>query len=246
VAIAGFEDSRRGLAKRLGVDPYTTNPILDEKLDDMTWAIFAGDLGVDIATSLIPGGAVVSTSTIVTEWVWDTQPGDLRVRIERSLQSMGISKEEIDRLLRHRYYPLSMKAELTAYLEKLDGVAGRAGIMPLALSVASFDQARFVVGTLAMTVEFHQRFKPVKALETIGTIVARTGDGMAVVTAPVDYVSWNQGIDTFSKRPEFSKAPRQLHIAGQFTEQARSLLKQRGWQAFEHSPLFKAVAFAGR
>ena len=73
--ILGFDDSRRKLAKRLGVDPYTTNMVLDEKLDEVTWSIFAGDFGIDVATSLIPGSIVVTTSSLVTNWVWDTPPG---------------------------------------------------------------------------------------------------------------------------------------------------------------------------
>src|SRR5262249_48051548 len=45
----GFEKERRDLARRLGVDPYTSNPILSKKLTDMAWVAFSGRLGVEAA-----------------------------------------------------------------------------------------------------------------------------------------------------------------------------------------------------
>ncbi|WP_171208163.1 MULTISPECIES: hypothetical protein [unclassified Ruegeria] len=44
VNILGFDKQRRRLAKELGVDPYTTNQLLAARLDEVTWAAFAGGL----------------------------------------------------------------------------------------------------------------------------------------------------------------------------------------------------------
>src|SRR5262245_12869987 len=38
--VIGYDDSRRRLAKHLGVDPYTTNPVLSEKMDSAAWAVW--------------------------------------------------------------------------------------------------------------------------------------------------------------------------------------------------------------
>ncbi|HYS93665.1 MAG TPA: hypothetical protein VEL48_09555, partial [Candidatus Acidoferrales bacterium] len=38
----GWEKERRDLAKSLGVDPYTTNPVLSEKLTSAAWVAFSG------------------------------------------------------------------------------------------------------------------------------------------------------------------------------------------------------------
>lgn len=238
VNILGFEDSRRKLAKQLRVDPYTSNPVLDEKLDEVTWSIFAGDLGVDIVTGLIPGGTLVSSSTMVTKWVWDTPPGDLRVEIERTLLAMGMKQETVDRLLRHRYYTLTMQAALTSYLQELQDVQGRATIMPLALSVTSVDQARFVVGTLMMISRYHKQFKPLRSIESAGTIIAHTSDDKMVVVAPADYLSWSETMDTFSTRSDFRGKKPVLYTAGNVSALARTMLEQRGWQVNQQSDLF--------
>ena len=239
VNILGFDDSRRKLAKRLGVDPYTTNPVLDEKLDEATWSIFAGDFGIDLATSLIPGSIVITTSGLVTNWVWDTPPGDLRVKIEQSLLGLGVSQEDIDRLLRHRAYPLSYQAALTVSMEAMGTVDGHEDIMPLALSVVTVDQARFVVNTLRMLQRYHETVQPLKEFGVQGTVFAATENDTLVVAAPVDYVSWSEMLDRFSANNRFSSKPRELHLAGTMTQAARSHLKERGWELHENSTLLK-------
>lgn len=238
VNILGFADARRKLAKRLQVDPYTTNAVLSEKLDEVTWSIFVGDLGVDIATSMIPGGTLISSSTMVTNWVWDTPPGDLRVEIEKNLLSMGLSQELVDHLLRHRYYSLTMQAAITSYLKQMENVTGKAQIMDLLLSVASVDQARFVTGTLLMLSRYHQEVRPVQDLEVAGTIVGRINDRSIVIPTPVDYLSWSREMEHFTERDEFKERAVTLYAAGKITERARTMLKTRGWDVHQESALF--------
>ncbi len=241
INILGFDESRRKLAKRLAVDPYTTNPVLDEKLDEVTWSIFAGDFGIDLATSLIPGSIVVTTSSMVTNWVWDTSPGDLRVKIEQTLLGIDISQEEVDRLLRHRSYPLSYQAALTAALEVLGKVDGHEDIMPLVLSVTTIDQARFVVNSMRMLQQYHKTVHPLKSIDVQGTVFATNAKGSIVIAAPVDYVSWSEVVDRFSGNKKFSSKKHELHIAGTVSEITRKHLKEREWTIHENSKLFSTV-----
>lgn len=234
----GFDEDRRRLAKELGVDPYSTNSVLSAQLDAVTWAAFAGNLGVDLVTSMIPGGMIVSTSSRLTDWVWDTPPGDLRLEIEATPRSIGVDQEEIDRLLRHRWYPLSQQAALAASLKAMDGVDGRAEVIPLALSVDSEGQARFVVQTLAMTARYHKTVAPLARLVVSGTAYGQTEDGEIVVMAPVDYLSWNPIAETFAKRKSEQGSARTLHIAGRATGRAREALEDLDWSVEERSALF--------
>jgi len=239
--LLGYDTSRRRLAKQLGVDPYTTNRALAKKLDDATWAGFAGDLGVDLLTSLIPGGTLVATSTRLSHWVWDTPPGDLRLEIEKTLLGIGASQDDIDLFLRHRWYPLSLQAALALAFDDLNGVRGRPDVMPLVLTVASEEQARYLVQTLRMTARYHETVKPLEELVVLGTVAARAKDGEIVVTAPVDYLTWNEGVDRFTANEELAGAPRSVHIAGRLTDRARAELQGRGWTVQDNSPLFEQV-----
>ena len=204
----------------------------------MTWAAFAGGLGVNVITSIIPGGLILSSSARLSDWVWDTAPGDLRVAIEAQLLEIGASREEVDVFLRHSFYPLSMQAVLAGSLEAMDGVAGRAEVLPLALSAGSEGQARFVVQTLDMMRNYHQMITPLTALRVEGTVVGETAEGRRAVMAPVDYLSWSQTLANFSERL-FSEAgtPPDLHIAGRATERAREELTALGWSVQEQSML---------
>lgn len=246
VNMLGFDNSRRKLAKRLGVDPYTTNPVLDEKLDEITWSIFAGDFGIDVATSLIPGSIVVSTSSLVTNWVWDAPPGDLRVKIEAVLLDLRINQDHVDRLLRHRSYPLSYQAALTFALKSLGDVQGLEQIMSLALSVNSIDQARFVVNSLRMLKQYHETVQALEVLHVQGTIFASDDKGRLIIAAPVDYLSWIDVVDKFSGNRKLSGQRPELYIAGAISELANKQLMLRGWTIHQNSELFTTIGSRGQ
>ena len=230
VNILGFDKQRRRLAKELGVDPYTTNQVLSQKLDDVTWAAFAGGLGVNVLTSLIPGGLVLSTSSRLSDWVWDTSPGDLRVEIESRLLEVGINQSDIDRFLRHSFYTLSMQAVLSESLYELDGVADRAEIMPLVLGVGSVDQARFMVQTVDMLRNHHKKIGPLTQLRVQGTVIGIEQTGQPLVVAPVDYLSWTPMLERFASNLEntFGRPPT-LYVTGAFSERTSEEFSARGW-----------------
>lgn len=230
VNILGFDKQRRRLAQELAVDPYTTNAILAEKLDEVTWAAFAGGLGVNVLTSLIPGGFVLATSSRLSDWVWDTAPGDLRVEIESALLDMGFAQSDVDRFLRHSFYTMSMQAVLTKSLEKLDGVRGRTDLMPLVLSVGSEGQARFLVQTMDMLQNYQTGVGSLASLHIQGTVIGINEDGRPVVMAPVDYLSWTATLDQFASNLQSTFAqPALLYNTGALSVDTHKALSEKGW-----------------
>jgi len=63
VNVLGYSEQRRQLAKQLRVDPYTTNKVLAEKLDEVAWAAFAGGLGVRALKMTVPASMALSVTT---------------------------------------------------------------------------------------------------------------------------------------------------------------------------------------
>ena len=232
----GYDDRRRELAKQVGVDPYTTNPELAKKLDDIAWAAFTGGLGITALKSAVPASMVLTTSTMLTDWVYDTPPGDLKVRNEQALLAMGVSQEAVDHLLRHRWYTLTLQSGLVRGLERLSGVTGRVDVMPLAVSVASEEQARFLVGAVEMLARYHEKVAPLATVEVLGTVVARTKAGALVVPGPVDLLAWTPRIDRFVRQPHLKGTPRVLWLSGQASPRARRELEQRGWTVQAPAP----------
>jgi hypothetical protein len=66
------------LAKKLHVDPYTTNPILSKQLDEIALLAFRAHVGVTTTMSVfIPGSIAITATRVVSQWVWDTPRADL-------------------------------------------------------------------------------------------------------------------------------------------------------------------------
>jgi len=231
----GYDDQRRRIARELGVDPYSTNPVLTKMLDDIASAAFAGGLGISVFKAVVPAGMVISTTTTLSNWVWDMPPGDLKVQNERSLTTMGVSQDQVDLLMRQPHFTLTYQTRLVKALERLNKTAGRPWIMPVATSVLSFDQARFVVEAMEMLAGYNEKIAPIKSLIKEAPFVGQTGSGTLVVAGPVDLLAWNEKINRFVSRPDLKAKHRVLWLRGEATPQARQELTQLGWTVRENA-----------
>ena len=65
--------------RALGVDPYTSNPVLSQKLTDMAWVAFSGRFGHPGGMAVVRAGLVggVGGDPSRNSSVYDTPPGDL-------------------------------------------------------------------------------------------------------------------------------------------------------------------------
>ena len=73
--VFGYEAERRALAKGLGVDPYTTNPVLAKKLNDMAWVAFSGRVGVNTLISVfVPASIAISAASVTNSLIYDSRP----------------------------------------------------------------------------------------------------------------------------------------------------------------------------
>jgi len=229
----GYDDQRRALAKGLQVDPYTTNPVLAKKLDEVAWAAFQGGLGVALLKAVAPLTMAVSIASVTADWVWDTPPGDLRVQIEKILLDAGASQDQVDLFLRHPKYSLTFKARYAKALESLKGTADRASVMPLALTVISVGQARFVVESLEMLAAYAGDHGTISKIEVHGTVIGRTQNGAIVVPAAVNHVSWTEGLHRFATRRDLAAADRSILLRGRATPLAKTQLARLGWTTRE-------------
>ena len=225
----GYDDQRRRIAREVRVDPYSTNPVLTKKLDQIASAAFAGGLGISVFKAAVPASMVLSTTTMLSDWVWDATPGALKVQNESSLKAMGVSQELVDQLLRQPHFTLTLQTRLVKALERLAKSAGRPWIMPVAVTVASFDQARFVVEAMEMLAQYHETVAPLQTLEKEIPFAARTDTGTLVVAGPVDYLAWTEQIQRFASRPDFQVNKRVLLLRGVATPLAQAELSGMNW-----------------
>lgn len=246
VNVLGYSDARRRIAKRLSIDPYTTNKPLEEKLDEVAWAAFSGGLGVDIVVSMIPGGRLASTTSIISNWVYDLPPGDLQVRIEKNLAQMGIRGDWIDLFLRHKSYSLTLRIALVEDLRRLKNVPDvqYQQILHLALTVMTEEQARFLINSLNMLANYNEKVERLASVNVLGTVTAVTQKGSLILPAPVDYLSWTTEMKNFKNREDAKKyTKKHILMSGKHTGLAAEQLRALGWKV-EHRPDILQVPFS--
>jgi hypothetical protein len=235
----GYEQERRELAKKLGVDPYTTNKVLARKLDEIATTAFRARVSVNTAISVfVPASIILTGVRTMDNLVWDTPRGDLIVRVEDKLKEFNVSPTQRTLFLNNPAGPLSLQVAVVENLGRLTNAAGRADVIWLMGSVATESHARFLATSVRMLAEYHETQKPITAVAAPGAVMARDQDGMLVLPAPVDYISWTERVAYFAKNPKLQAAPRRmLWITGGMSPRAKKEFAANGWTIHEGKEL---------
>jgi hypothetical protein len=235
--VVGFNSAKRSLARRVGVDPYSTNQVLQKELDRLAWAAFAGEVGIGQTVGRIPLQGEVAA---VSNMVWDTPPGDLEVANREKLAAMGASKEKVNTWYGNPWYTPTTQTLLVELMRGFDGVEGRAGILTLASKVENDEQAALLLTTLRMLGDYHSSVKPLASIYAGSRLpLGVTEDGTVVVTPGVDHVVWTEQIAGYAGavtkllQSDDSLKAADLRIAGTLSDRAGKELEALGWKVQE-------------
>src|SRR5204863_1624037 len=107
--LIGFSKTKREYAYQLGVDAYTYNEKLQDRLNEISWAGYAGGITWTAAMSAVPGGAGLAISIsgmhkLLNEVFRTTPPTDLRRMNAEKLGAMGVHPEIADTFLNNSVY----------------------------------------------------------------------------------------------------------------------------------------------
>jgi hypothetical protein len=236
VDVLGFEKERRDLAKGLGVDPYTTNPVLSQKLTDMAWVAFSGRFAIQTATAVVvPYSMAMSSVTITNTAVYDTPPGDLVNNAVAIFKGTGAGEAQISALVKNRQYSLSVLTALATGVQRLRGVQGLPSLVGFAAAARTEDEARFVAAAVNMLARYHESVSPLASVVAPGPIAGHTAGGTMVVPAPVDYVAWTERSGRVAQREDLKAVKRVAWLSGWMSPRARKEFTQRGWVVDESS-----------
>jgi hypothetical protein len=145
----GFSYLKRKIAFQFGVDPYSSNPTLQDELNELTWIAFSADLAPQFGYLFMPGGAILWMTFSATRWtsyldeqVRDHSASDLRAMDRAKLLNMAISEEDIHRFFLNSLYSPRHSTIITTALDELTGVDGREALPVEALDLAreAFDR----------------------------------------------------------------------------------------------------------
>lgn len=196
----GYSTAKRKMAIQLGVDPYSTNAVLQKQLGDIAWASFAGGFVFKAATLPVGGAAgmaltVTSVNASMGSLLTEKSPAELKTINRQALVAMGASATDADRLLSNSNFSPSAATAFTLNLKSLGNVANRgAFVKAAAANTSSEADALFCVHTAALMGRIHANDKPLAKILMLGDFPASVAqDGAVVLALQWDYAAWTVG-----------------------------------------------------
>jgi len=239
--LIGYSKVKRKLAVELGVDPYSTNAVLQKELDGVAWATWAGGFAFRAATLPISGPigaalAVTNVSSALENLLRDKSPAELKEINQAALRSMGAGAKETDRLLSNSAFSPSQVTEFILHLKTLDGVANRAAFVRTAAEQSSSEaDASFCVQTASLMSQIHKDAQPLARIAMIGNLpIAIAKDGTVILALEWDYAAWTSGAASVVEQvaalasESGEKRPAMVVLSGEMSPRLQQELQKRG------------------
>lgn len=229
----GYNMARREWAKKLQIDPYTSNPVLRPLLDKAATATFAGNFGVTLTLGavMVPVQYAYQLDDTVRQSVWNKPAIDLEKENEAKLIALGVAPRTVRDLLRNKWFTPSLQTALVARLEVLGKVDGVESVVAIAAVTQGEARARFLLESLAM-LTLHQQKAGKFVRVTMSSLVPAgvTADGALVAALAIDYGIWDKGAAAFAQRQDFTAPKKILLVAGKISPRARQSIEKAGWE----------------
>jgi hypothetical protein len=245
--LIGFSKTKREYAYQLGVDAYTDNEKLQDRLNEISWAGYAGGMTWAAAMAAVPGGAglaitISGTHHLLNEVFRTTPPVDLRRMNGEKLKAMDVHPEVAEAFLNNSLYSPRYQTLLVHALDEMKGVGNRATFVRLAAATPNKDYAFFRERQAEMYAGYHKAVAPVETFVALGEFAAvRTKANEIAFNVPLDHLVWTEAIAklltaadarvTQLTRP----ANKQLWVTGTISARAKKEIETRGWQVQERS-----------
>src|SRR6266496_411096 len=233
---------KRDYAARFGVDPYSSNPVLQEELDKIGKAAAFGSWTASAAMIPIsgPASSVITGTSLGKSFnnILATEPPS-RIRIinEEKMKQMGIPDDLAKRYLDQPVYTPTQNLLLVDSLARLGTASGRDAYLNASLVAADEVEANFFVNMAQILRGYHETQGPITGITMVGALtVAQTKAGTAVIPFALDYGVWTANADKLSqnmkttyKAPGFTGAF-ELWVTGSLSSPAKQELQARGFK----------------
>ena len=236
----GYSDKKRKIALEMGIDPYTTNTVLQKELDDLAWASWAGGFTFSVATLPISGAAgaaltVTNVNSTVDDLLREKSPSELEQINRATFRAMGASTSDVERILHGGAFTPTQATAFAVHLKALKNVANRGAFVKAAAQKSTTESdALFCVYTAALMDQINQK-TPIARIVMLGDFpicVAR--DGAIIVALQWDYAAWTSGAAAFTDEVQkfAGKSGQSAHVSvdlsGEVSPRLREELEKRG------------------
>jgi hypothetical protein len=220
----GYNKARREWAKKLDIDPYTSNPVLRPLLDKAAAASFAGSFAVNTALGAVsmPVNVAIEMDTSVRDEVWNTPAVDLAKSNEAKLLAMGVAGRTTRDFLRNTWFTPTLQTALVSALAKLPNVGGIDSVIQVASQLQGETRVRFLVQSVRMLVRYHEKDSRFATIAMSNLVpVGITTDGTRVAGIAIDYAYWDKTAAEFAQRKDLAGKRRVLLVAGKASHRAK-------------------------
>jgi hypothetical protein len=239
--VIGYSDKKRKIALQMGIDPYSTNTVLQKELDDVAWASWAGGFTFSVATFPISGpiGAALTVTNLnstVEQLLREKSPSELEQINRATFRAMGASASDIERILHGGAFTPTQSTTFAVNLKALKGVANRGAFVKVAAQKSTTEaDALFCVHTAALMNQIHEKtpIGRIVMLRDFPICVAK--DGTIIVALQWDYAAWTSGAAGFTNdvqklAAQSGKNPNVfVALSGQVSPRLRQELETRGF-----------------
>ena len=238
--VIGYSDKKRKIALQMGIDPYSTNTVLQKQLDDVAWASWAGGFTFSVATFPISGpvGAALTVANLdstVEQLLREKSPAELEQINRATFRAMGASGADIERILHGGAFTPTQSTTFAVNLKALKGVTNRGAFVKVAAQKSSTDaDALFCVATAALMNRINEK-TPIARIVMLGDFpICIAKDGTVIVALQWDYAAWTAGRRAVHQRCAKARCPigrKQKHsrssVRSSLTAFARGIGKAR-------------------
>jgi len=238
----GYNKARNEWARKLGVDPYTSNRVLAVKLNHLGMISFGTDKVTGAGLGFASGGLGpiaewLSYLPDLDEHVLTAPPAEVSVINSGKLASLGVSKPAMQPFLENPWMTPTLQSRFVKGLMRLKAATNAAALIELAAYVESEEQARFLCRSLEMLGHYHESVAPLRELRVyFGVPAAVAADGALVVASGVDLLAWTKLTADFAAGRDSAAGPSVLLVTGPLTPRAREGFAARGWRVKESTP----------
>lgn len=225
----GFSKVRRELARRMAVDPYSRNLLLNRELDRIAWASLVGEKSLGAAIDAAAPGAseALGWSERIDDVVWTLDPVALgRLQQERMATICGADPMIARSMHQGSLSPTQWQA-LVDSVEAL-GVHRCAPLLELIAATETDAEARYLVRALAL-LEAHRSEGDDIELAMAGRMLVARIERTLVVPMPVDVLSWTAPVAALFDDPALRAAEREMWLDGEATMRTQRELTRRGF-----------------
>lgn len=235
---AGHDRARREIARAMGIESWSGNPLMRERLDTLAWAVASGRLGSERIIALVSAGAVDVLSAIGTAERITAEPGpeDQRRLAEARLQRWTSDPDLLYGLAWRSAYPPPMLHALLDRIEALQAEAGVEALLDTARLAETEVEALFVSNALQLLLHNGDVVVPGGQIRPVGRLVGYlAAEGEFLLPLAVDRLSWTPEVQRWFNHVQVSEHSRRtVLVAGSISPLAERALTRRGWSLRSH------------